>query len=207
MPMSRRPRSPPRPAIIGTTAWFPARNNPSTRRSRQRRPNTRARRQLALRLSHILFNRPPSLTLPRPSRLPRPTAPDEPAAAAAVLAPTTATAAPRPASPRPAAAKANQKIASQGGAPETSQVGQSPVGRYMIQISASTAREDAIAALKAAQSKYPDVLRGQQSQVREKKLADKTPLFTAQFGPLASRAEAAELCQRLKSAGGSCYVP
>ena len=135
------------------------------------------------------------------------TAPDEPAAAAAVLAPAAATAAPRPASPRPAAAKANQKIASQAEPPETSQVGQSPVGRYMIQISASAAREDATAALKAAQAKYPDVLGGQPSQVREKKLADKTPLFTAQFGPFASRAEAAELCQRLKSAGGSCYVP
>ena len=136
---------------------------------------------------------------------PPPTAPDEPAAAA--LAPAATTAALRPASPRPAAPKANQKITSQGEAPDTSQVGQSPVGRYMIQISASAAREEATAALKAAQAKYPDVLGGQQSQVREKKLADKTPLFTAQFGPFASRAEAAELCQRLKSAGGSCYVP
>ena len=136
---------------------------------------------------------------------PPPTAPDEPAAAA--LAPAATTAALRPASPRPAAPKANQKITSQGEAPDTSQVGQSPVGRYMIQISASAAREEATAALKAAQAKYPDVLGGQQSQVREKKLADKTPLFTAQFGPFALRAEAAELCQRLKSAGGSCYVP
>jgi SPOR domain len=135
------------------------------------------------------------------------TAPDEPAAAAEAVAPAAVTAAPQPASPRPGAPKANQKIASQGEAPDTSQVGQSPVGRYMIQISASAAREEATAVLKAAQAKYPDVLGGQQSQVREKKLADKTPLFTAQFGPFASRAEAAELCQRLKSAGGSCYVP
>jgi hypothetical protein len=57
----------------------------------------------------------------------------------------------------------------------------------MFQISASAAREEATAALKAAQAKYPDVLGGQQSQVREKKPADKTPLFTAQFGPFASR--------------------
>jgi hypothetical protein len=77
----------------------------------------------------------------------------------------------------------------------------------MIQISASATREEATAALKAAQAKYPDVLGGRQSQVREKKLADKAPLVAAQFGPFASRAEAAELCQRLKSAGGSCYVP
>ena len=164
---------------------------------------------------------PAASVAPEPSRVQSPTephpaytvaappstAPDEPAAAAAALAPTAATADPRPASPRPAAPKANQKIASQGEAPEISQVGQSPVGRYMIQISASAAREEATAALKAAQAKYPDVLGGQQSQVREKKLADKTPLFTAQFGPFTSRAEAAELCQRLKSAGGSCYVP
>jgi hypothetical protein len=151
-----------------------------------------------------------SPTEPHPAQTvaaPPSTAPDEPAAAAAALAPAAATAALRPASPRPAAPRANQKIASQGEGPETGQVGQSPVGRYMIQISASAAREEAIAALKAAQAKYPDVLGGQQSQVREKKLADKTPLFTAQFGPFASRAEAAELCQRLKSVGGSCYLP
>jgi cell division septation protein DedD len=77
----------------------------------------------------------------------------------------------------------------------------------MIQISASATREEATAALKAAQAKYPDVLGGRQSQVREKKFADKAPLFAAQFGPFASRADAAELCQRLKLAGGSCYVP
>jgi hypothetical protein len=135
------------------------------------------------------------------------TAPDESAAAAAAPAPAGVTAAPQPASPRPAASKADQKIASQGEVPETSQVGQSPVARYMVQISASATREEATAALKAAQAKYPDVLGGRQSQVREKKTADKAPLFAAQFGPFASRAEAADLCQRLKSAGGSCYVP
>jgi hypothetical protein len=135
------------------------------------------------------------------------TAPDEPTAIPAALAPATVTAAPQPASPRPAAPKAKQKIASQRERPGTSQVGQSSAGRYVIQISSSTTRDEATAALKAAQAKYPDVLGAQQSQVREKKLADKAPLFAAQFGPFASRAEAAELCQRLKSAGGSCYVP
>src|SRR5262245_17272357 len=134
-------------------------------------------------------------------------APDESAATAATLAPAVVTAAPQPVSPRPAAPKADQKSASQGELPETSQVGQSPVARYMIQISASGTREEATAALKASQAKYPDVLGARQSQVREKKTADKAPLFAAQFGPFASRAEATELCQRLKSAGGRCYVP
>jgi hypothetical protein len=64
-------------------------------------------------------------------------APDESAAAAAAIAPAAVTAASQPVSPRPAAPKTDQKIASQGEAPETSQVGQSPVARYMIQISAS----------------------------------------------------------------------
>jgi len=134
-------------------------------------------------------------------------APDESAAAAATPTPAAVTAAPQPVSPRPATPKADQKIASPREATETSQVGQSPLARYMMQISASGTREEATAALKASQAKYPDVLGGLQSQVREKKTADKAPLFAAQFGPFASRAEATELCQRLKSAGGSCYVP
>jgi hypothetical protein len=76
----------------------------------------------------------------------------------------------------------------------------------MIQISASTAREEAIAALKAAQSKYPDVLRGQESQVREKKLADKTALFAAQFGPFASRGGGDFVNARNRVAGAAALM-
>jgi cell division septation protein DedD len=76
----------------------------------------------------------------------------------------------------------------------------------VVQISASSTREEAAAALRAAQARYADVLGGRHSQVREKKSAEKATVYAAQFGPFASRAEAAELCQRLKSAGGTCFV-
>jgi cell division septation protein DedD len=77
----------------------------------------------------------------------------------------------------------------------------------VVQISASGSREDAHAALKAAQARYPDVLSGRHSQVKEKKSPEKSTVYAAQFGPFASRAEASEVCQRLKSAGGNCFVP
>jgi hypothetical protein len=109
--------------------------------------------------------------------------------------------APAQAMPPPAAApKAEQRVATQSEAPKPA-----PAPRYVVQISASNTREDATAALRAAQARYPDVLGGRHSQVRQKKAAD-TTVYAAQFGPFASRAEAAELCQRLKSAGGTCFV-
>jgi cell division septation protein DedD len=76
----------------------------------------------------------------------------------------------------------------------------------VVQISASNTHEEATAALRAAQARFPDVLGGRHSQVKQKKSAEKTTVYAAQFGPFASRGEAAELCQRLKSAGGTCFV-
>jgi cell division septation protein DedD len=99
--------------------------------------------------------------------------------------------------PPPAAAA---KVATQSEAPKAA-----PAARYVVQISASNSREDATAALRAAQARYPDVLGGRHSQVKQKKAAD-TTVYAAQFGPFASRGEAAELCQRLKAAGGTCFV-
>ena len=108
-----------------------------------------------------------------------------------------------PAQPVPtpvAAPRAEQRVATQSEAPKPA-----PAARYVVQISASNSREDATAALRAAQARYPDVLGGRRSQVKQKKAAD-TTVYAAQFGPFASRGEAAELCQRLKSAGGTCFV-
>ncbi|MBV9632550.1 MAG: SPOR domain-containing protein [Xanthobacteraceae bacterium] len=108
-----------------------------------------------------------------------------------------------PAQPMPAAApKAEQRVATQGEAPKPAQ----PAAHYVVQISASNTREEATAALRAAQARYADVLGGRHSQVKPKKSGENATVYAAQFGPFASRAEAAELCQRLKSAGGTCFV-
>jgi len=111
-------------------------------------------------------------------------------------------AAPAQSAPPPAAApKAEQRVATQSEAPKPA-----PVTRYVVQISASNTREEATAALRAAQARYPDVLGGRHSQVKQKKSGENATVYAAQFGPFASRGEAAELCQRLKSAGGTCFV-
>jgi SPOR domain len=107
--------------------------------------------------------------------------------------------------PAAAAPKAEQRVATQGDAPKPAQP-TTPVARYVVQISASNTSEEATAALRAAQARYSDVLGGRHSQVKSKKSAENATVYAAQFGPFASRAEAAELCQRLKSAGGTCFV-
>jgi SPOR domain len=108
-------------------------------------------------------------------------------------------AAPAQAMPPSAAAP---RVATQSDAPKPAQ----PAARYVVQISASQTREEATTALRAAQARYSDVLGGRHSQVKQKKSGENATVYAAQFGPFASRAEAAELCQRLKSAGGTCFV-
>jgi hypothetical protein len=108
----------------------------------------------------------------------------------------------QPMPPTAAAPKAEPRVATRGEASKPAQ----PVARYVVQISASHTHEEATAALRAAQARYSDVLGGRHSQVKQKKSGENATVYAAQFGPFASRAEAAELCQRLKSAGGTCFV-
>ena len=56
------------------------------------------------------------------------------------------------------------------------------------------------------QAKYPSVLGGQQMLIRKKEVAGKGTFYGAQVGPFAERSDAIQLCEQLKSAGGSCIV-
>jgi cell division septation protein DedD len=96
-------------------------------------------------------------------------------------------------------------LAPQGEAATPARPAAPAVRKYVVQLSASNTREDAQAALRAAQAKYSDLLSGRHTLVKEKKAADHT-VYAAQVGPLSSKEEAVELCQRLKSAGASCFV-
>ena len=78
--------------------------------------------------------------------------------------------------------------------------------RFVVQLSASNTREEAAAALRSAQAKFASLLGGRQTQIKEKKSAERATVYAAQIGPLASKEEATELCHRLKSAGGDCFV-
>jgi cell division septation protein DedD len=56
------------------------------------------------------------------------------------------------------------------------------------------------------QGKFPNLLGNRQVVIRRKDLGDKGTYFGAQVGPFASRGEANQLCDNLKTQGGSCLV-
>jgi cell division septation protein DedD len=79
-------------------------------------------------------------------------------------------------------------------------------GAYVVQIAANKTQEEATSAFRSAQARYPSVLGNRKLMIRKKEIAGKGTFYGAQVGPFASRADASQLCEDLKSAGGSCIV-
>jgi sporulation related protein len=75
---------------------------------------------------------------------------------------------------------------------------------WVVQLSAQRTEEEAQSAFRAAQSKY-SVLAGYQVLIRKKDQGGRSVFYAAQVGPLA-RDEATGLCNRIKSAGGNCFI-
>ena len=80
----------------------------------------------------------------------------------------------------------------------------SEVGGWVVQLSAQKTEGEAQSAFRAAQAKY-SVLGSYQPLIRKKDQGDRGVFYAAQVGPLA-REEANQLCENLKSAGGSCFI-
>jgi hypothetical protein len=78
-------------------------------------------------------------------------------------------------------------------------------GGYVVQLSAQKTESEAQASFRAMQSKFP-ALNGQQPLIRRKDQGERGVFYAAQVGPFGSRDEANQLCENLKSAGGSCFV-
>lgn len=81
-----------------------------------------------------------------------------------------------------------------------------PTGAYVVQIAANKTEGEASAAFRSAKARYPDVLGDRKLLIRKKEIAGKGTFYGAQVGPFASREDAVQLCENLKSAGGSCIV-
>ena len=79
-------------------------------------------------------------------------------------------------------------------------------GGYVVQLSAQKSEGEASAAFRSAQARYPNLLGNRQLIVRRKEIAGKGTFYGAQVGPFASREDANQLCEGLKSAGGTCIV-
>jgi hypothetical protein len=77
-------------------------------------------------------------------------------------------------------------------------------GMWVVQLSAEKTEAEAQSAFRVTQTKY-SVLGSYQPLIRKKDQGERGVFYAAQVGPLA-RDEANQLCEALKSAGGSCYI-
>jgi hypothetical protein len=113
------------------------------------------------------------------------------------LSPNAAAPAPQPEPVRTASAPATRN------APPTAT---SANGQYAVQISSQRSEAEAQAAFRALQAKYPSQLGGRQPLIRRADLGSKGIFYRALVGPFANGSDAVDLCQSLKSAGGSCLI-
>jgi hypothetical protein len=79
-------------------------------------------------------------------------------------------------------------------------------GGFMVQVSSQRSEADAQASYRAVQSKFPNVLGSHSASIRRADLGEKGVYYRALVGPFAAAEEAGNLCNSLRSAGGSCVV-
>jgi hypothetical protein len=157
---------------------------------------------------------PADTVAPRPAA--RAVAPNQPAQPARIAAP-----APPPPSPNAPLSLAPQGL-SNAPAPPAAHAAAPPVhttalappapvaeggggSGYFVQVSAQKSQEEARSSFRSMQSRYASVLGGHNPVFRRKDLGSKGVFYGAQVGPF-SREGAVQLCESLKSAGGSCMI-
>ena len=80
-----------------------------------------------------------------------------------------------------------------------------PAGSYVVQVTSQRTREGALAAYQQLQRKFPSVLGGRAPSIQAANLGAKGTYYRVRI-PGGSQAQAAQLCSRLKAAGGDCVV-
>ena len=78
-------------------------------------------------------------------------------------------------------------------------------GGFVVQLSAVRSEPDAQAAFRTMQAKY-SVLSGRPLLIRRKDQGERGIFFAAQVGPFGVKSDADQLCETLKSEGGTCFV-
>jgi len=76
---------------------------------------------------------------------------------------------------------------------------------FVVQLSAQRSEPEARAAFRTMQAKY-SVLSGRQPLIRRKDQGERGIFYAAQVGPFGVKSDADQLCETLKSAGGTCFV-
>jgi cell division septation protein DedD len=75
----------------------------------------------------------------------------------------------------------------------------------VVQLSALRSEPEAQAAFRMMQAKY-SVLSGRQPLIRRKDQGERGIFYAAQVGPFGEKSDADQLCETLKSTGGTCFV-
>lgn len=115
---------------------------------------------------------------------------------------------PPPPSPRQAALAPPPPISSSSpvAAPETAAPrGSDAGGGFVVQLSALRSEAEAQASFRTLQTKY-SVLGGRQPLIRRKDQGERGIFYATQVGPFNAKSDADQLCETLKSAGGTCFV-
>jgi cell division septation protein DedD len=90
-------------------------------------------------------------------------------------------------------------------APEVAAPRAAEAGGFVVQLSAQRSEAEAQAAFHAMQTKY-SALSGRQPLIRRKDQGERGIFYAAQVGPFGVKSDADQLCETLKSAGGTCFV-
>jgi len=61
-------------------------------------------------------------------------------------------------------------------------------------------------ALDGLKQRFPSLLGEQRTDIQRADLGEKGTYYRVRIGPMTRRADAVRLCERLKAAGGSCFV-
>ena len=79
-------------------------------------------------------------------------------------------------------------------------------GGYVVQVSSQRSADQAQASFASMQRRYNSVLGGFEANIQRADLGEKGTYYRVRIGPMANRESAVQLCEQLKSAGGSCFV-
>jgi hypothetical protein len=100
----------------------------------------------------------------------------------------------------------NQVARADSGAPLATESIGSRSGGYTVQLTSQRTEAEAQAAYRSLRSKFPQELGGHEPIIRRADLGAKGTYYRAMVGPFGSAEAAAEVCSKLKAAGGSCIV-
>lgn len=79
-------------------------------------------------------------------------------------------------------------------------------GGFVVQVTSQRSEDQAVAAFRALQRKYPSILGNREPDIARADLGAKGVYYRVRIGPTATRDESISICEALKAAGGDCIV-